>query len=499
MTGWNGASVVRRWAAQAGAGVVLAGLSACGGGGGGEVAAGSDHVAVGSAAASGAAAVAVAVPAVPAMPSVVPITLTTPDYLRLRAQRAAPTGLVPPEASVAARWLADQHSTVATQAGSGLAATDNRLVVPALTVALHRVLSAAATGQSLAQLVAAADPVPPAAVQAWQTGQVQLQAWTQQGAPLATAFWQRIDQSEAGNTWATWQAAEARFDQVTAPDLGADFRALPYADAEQTRLLLRQRLATTVNWSGLTPEAGLFELGPHDLLSVQLLRLRSGVRGFDGDGYRADLFSRDGVLLLALRPQAGTSLRDFAATRLAPALTEAVANLLTGIGSSAARVSDGQLLLPAGSLSLTLDAADVLRQAGVQQVFDKVQANLKGLDVQGGTYAQVKTPTPTFQLDASGFRLAAEQQLAFTFSPANVNGPGYGAINNSGQIGGLSPGVYFCSGGEPVWPAADLSPFFLAVLNPQGWVQALVAVNMPVGTPYTPPCPDFVPWGEPLP
>lgn len=493
MTGWSGAKVVRRWAAQAGAGVALAGLSACGGGSGSGSVAGSDSAAVGSAAASGAAA------AVAAVPVVVPSTLTTPDYLRLRAQRAAPTGLVPPEASVAARWLADQHRAAALQVGSGLAATDNRLVVPALTVALHRVLSAAATGQSLAQLVAAADPAPPAAVQAWQTGQVQLQAWTQQGAPLATAFWQRIDPSEAGNTWATWQAAEARFDQAVAPDLGADFRALPYADAEQTRLLLRQRLVATVNWPGLTPEAGLFELGPRDLLSVQLLRLRSGVRGFDGDGYRADLLSRDGVLLLALRPQAGTALRDFAATRLAPALTEAVASLLTDTGTSAARVSDGQLLLPAGSLILTLDAADALRQAGVQQVFDKVQANLKGLDAQGGTYAQVQTPAPTFQLDASGFRLAAEQQLAFTFSPANVNGPAYGAISNAGQFGGFSPGVNLCAGGGPVWPAADLSPFFLAVLNPQGWVQALIAMNKPVGTPYTPPCPDFVPWGEPLP
>jgi len=475
---------VRRMVGQAAGLLLLATLAACGGGGG--------EGSATPAAAAASAAVAVVAPASSAASAVaadaappVPATRTVAQYLQLREPRSATGVLVPPAAAVSARWLADNLALARQQLVS--AGQANTVVVPALSYAAHRVLSAAAAGDTRAQLLALSDPSPELALQAAQTGQLQLQAWTETAAPLATAFWQLIDQAAAGPLWASWQAAQAPFDQGEAAALAVlrpDVTALGFDDVAQTRLLLRQRLSSAFNWTGVTPVAGLFERAPQDLLTVQLLRLTAGVRGYDGAGYRADALGSDAGWLLMLRPQAG-SLQSFASGPLGAALTDAVAALVSGTGSTAAQVGAGELLLPVGELALPFAPASPLQQAGVTLAFDKVNANFKGLDTLGGTYAQLRAPDVRLQIDGAGLRLGAEQLLAFTFSPLNVNGPSStGGITT--QVGG---DVQFCANGGPVWPAADLRPFVLAVLNPQGWVQALVAVNAPVGVPYVPSCP----------
>lgn len=302
--------------------------------------------------------------------------------------------------------------------------------------------------------------------------------WVAQGFKLTKTFLQATD-SSAGRL-AGWSLAESGFaDGSNYSDASlnhaiANTGVYPRRDAN-TRLVLLHSLGLSAAWSGATAFDGLFERSEHDQFSVSLLRLTTGVTRITGTDYVADLLAAGDLRLLSLRPNAG-SLSAFAANRLAPAMAEAVQTLLVAGGGTA-----GEMLLPAGGLSLYTSADSALVRAGATQVFDEVHANLRGLDEAGGTYA-VESSTPArLSIAAGGLDLNAAHALSFVYSPLNVNGS-YGS--GSTLIGGY----YWCFGGTQTWPVADLRSLFLVLLDRRGAVLALTAIQKPVGTVYQPPC-----------
>lgn len=459
---------------------LLCGLASCGGGDGGGAAASAAAAAAAAASAEAAAAAASLASA---------SSLTVAQYQAQRST-AAGTGTgtaTPADATQQAKLRSADQALAVAQWQTDFAGS-NPVVLPPLVYASARALAAAAQGDTLAQLdtllAGRISLAPDATTAAWQTGQVASAGWAAQGFKLARSFLRAVDSSDG--RLAAWSLADAAFaagsassDAALTQALAAQGLALTdFAATNNLRLLLTHALKLSGGWPAGYTFDGLFEVGPQDLLALPLLRVRTGVKRLAGTDYTADLLAAGPLRVLALRPTAGT-LHAFATTRLAPALAAAVQTLvMDGAGTA------GELLLPLGPLALDAAVDAPIQRAGVTLAFDEVNANLRGLDELGGTYAQVKSAPARLVVSADGLALSAAHGLGLTYSVRNVNS-GYGVIvtNSGGSVAFPVSGP--CT---PVWPVADLRSFFLAVLDSRGALLALVAVQHPSGTAFVPTC-----------
>ena len=409
-------------------------------------------------------------------------TLTAAQYQAIRSsgQGAAPE---PAAQALAALRTADQAlalaqwaAPVAGTARPSLFTGINEVVMPPLTYASARALRAAARGDSLAQmtekLAGRIDLAPDAAAAAWQLSRVRSTAWSAVGFKMARDFLTTIDAGTAG-----WDLSEADF-AGGGPFAAAQVAAMgSFAATNDIRLLLSHELSLTARWPTATAFDGLFERGFHDLLAVRLVRLADGVKRLNGSDFSADMLASGDLRVISLRPSSG-DLTTFANHRLSAALTTAVQTLVIDGGGGA-----GEMLLPLGTVSLDLAVDANLSDAGVTTVFDEVNANLKGLDLLGGTYAQVRSSLAQLEIAADGLSLKAAHSLAFIFSPRNIHGPSNGVsltISNGSFV--------FSCYVDPsyVWPAADLRSLFLIVVDSRGALLALSTLNRPAGTAFSP-------------
>jgi len=427
-------------------------------------------------------------PSVPGTSSAAPVSATVPEYKALRASTGPLVGGAAPDAAALAAMAADNRDWAVAQLLPDVGDVNyNPAVIPALTYAVLRSLGAAADGDSLAQINSHFDLATPPYLAARQTGRVAAQWWAERGQRLRTEFLSATDALGPWPRLAAWSAEEAGFadgsarsDATLAQALSAASSGLSvgaFGDTTHIRLLAAHSLSANTGWSAVIPFEGIFERSPEDLLRLPLLRLTAGVTRHSGADFTADLLHAGDLRLMTLRPAAG-SLQAFAAGRLGPALAEAIDALLADGAAPAA----GEMLLPLGNIGLTLHADAPLRRAGVSQVFDEVNANLRGLDGVGGTYAQAVSPTATLRI-ADGLTLQAAHALAFTFSPRNVNGPSYGSVGFSTFFPDMSFNFGTC-----VWPTPDLRSFFAVILDAQRWVVSVAAIQSLPGTPVTPIC-----------
>ena len=454
---------------------VLCVLAGCGGSDGGSAAASAEAAAAASLASAS--------------------TLTVAQY---QAQRSAAAGTntgtgtgtaTPADAAQQASLRSADQALAVGQWQTDFAGS-NPVVLPPLAYASARALATAAQGDTLAQLntllAGRITLAPDAAAAAWQTGQVASAGWAAQGFKLARGFLGTIDSSDG--RLAAWSLADAAFadgsafnDATLTQALAAQGLALTdFAAATNLRLLLTHTLKLAGGWPAGDTFDGLFEVGPQDLLSLPLLRLRTAVKRLAGSDYTADLLAAGPLRVLSLRPAAG-ELAAFATTRLAPALAAAVQTLLVDGGGTA-----GELLLPLGTLALDAAVDAPIQRAGASLVFDEVNANLRGLDEVGGTYAQVKSAPASLVVSADGLALSAAHGLGLTYSVRNVYGDGFGV--GVTVFDGRYPVIHVNGPCTPVWPSADLRSFFLAVLDSRGALLALMAVQHPSGTAYVPSC-----------
>lgn len=431
----------------------------------------------------------------------IPDSVTIPEYKTLRATVTSVTGGVVPDATVQAALAADNHHLAVTQLNAVLVAqsgadgqTANPVVVPPLTYAVLRSLGAAASGASLDEISASFKLSASMFEAALQTDRIISEWWADRGRRFRTGFLAANDALGLWTRWADWSAAETGFADGSAsgdaaltqsfaaasPDLSLNnFSALT-----DIRLLATHSLAATGVWGAVTPFDGIFERsGPQDLLRLPLLRLTTGVRRHSGADFNVDMLAigeLGGLRLMNLRPTTGT-LTDFTAARLEPALAEAIQALAAGAGTPIA----GEMVLPAMDITLPLQADASLRRAGVNLVYDEVNANLKNLDGVGGTYVQSASPAARLRIAADGLALRAAHAMAFTFSPLNIHGPNYSSgVDSSTSSFHAYPDS--CS-----WPSVDLRSFFLVLLDSHNRVVSLLAMQSPPGVEVAPDCSPY--------
>ena len=400
--------------------------------------------------------------------------VTLPQYTALRAASSA-TPAAPTVDASTALLAANQHLAV-EQLKQVLPDNDNVAVVPPLTLAVLRSLGAAASGTSLAEIGKVFDlsPTPYASLQ--QTGHVASQWWAERGQRLRTGFLSTIDTPKLGSPPATSSFAESGFGDGTAGSDSAFMQGLMAASADLSlnafdapaniRLLALHSLNAKTDWNVVRPFDGVFERGANDMLRLPMVRVSNGVVRHVGADFTADLLKAGDYGLLTLRPASG-ALDTFASTRLESALAESVLALM----SAGATPASGEMVLPLLDSKLPFEADGPLRLAGVNQVYDKVNAELRNLDGVGGNYVQTASPASVLRIAADGLTMHAAQATAFTFSPRNVNGPTAG----SGMTRFTAPS-FFCLG-TCVWPAPDLRSFFIAVLDQRGWVVSIIAIR----------------------
>lgn len=420
-----------------------------------------------------------------------PDTATVAVYktLRTRLTAAMPAASAPGAAGAAELLFAVGELRAA------LGATGNAAVVPPLTQAALNSLAAAATGATLAEIASRFDTAPAPWVAAEKTGRVARQLWADRGRPLRIDFLAATDAFGAPPRLDAWTAAEVGFSDGSAasdPSLSAAMSAAgvslgSFSSPTDIRLLSVDRLAVNVAWTTAVSFDGVFERATHDLLRLPMLRLTAGVRRHAGADFTADVVGAGDLRVMSLRPAAGT-LRDFAASRLEPALAEAIEALLGDTALSAPPAA-ADMVLPVLDFTVAAAADAPLLRAGVHQVYDPVNADLHGLDGVGGTYVQARSADARLTLAAGGLSLSTAHAMAYTFSPLNLHyTPTYGAVTT--QIF-IPPGGFISFADADTvctWPTPDLRSFFLAVLDRRNWVISLLAVQAPGGTAVAPTC-----------
>lgn len=395
------------------------------------------------------------------------------------AQRgsAAPTvsALDAPAIADATRLLAieDLQGRV-DEASSGSTALDNQLALPPLDLAHAATLLAAARGQTASQLQQRFTLTP--AVDAWlRTGSpVARQVWSQRGAPVLLSFLRQVDFTGPANR-GNWQAGDIGFPSIETGFVAALAQAsedlYPYLFDTDTRLAVVDALKSRITWPEAQVIQGRFQDDGGYSRHVSVVVVTQGVVRHAGTGYAANAYTAGGRTVLAIVPDGSTSLRGFLSSgQLDQAIRESAAAVQ---GPAAASLPAGELRLPQGKAGLKPSVDGWLRRRGADLAYNEIQADMRGLDGQGGTYVRMHRPPSLLKVDAAGFALDSAYAAAFTYSPRNVNGPGGGGGTSAGVIISVDTGPDF----EHCSPTPELRSFFLVVLDENAAVLSLAAIS----------------------
>jgi hypothetical protein len=430
--------------------------------------------------------------------------LTVPEYKASRSLvRAVASDPVPNAAALATLAAANRRMAVTQLAADLVNKGGNPAVVPPLAYAAFRTLTAASSGDTLAQINnSGLDTAPVQYVAALQTNRVTSQLWSDRTRRFTPAFLAATDTLGPWSRLANWSAFETGFaDGSFATDAGL-ISGLAQADPNLTvsslpatknlRLLTTHSVAEKASWAAVTPFDGIFDGGQneHDLLQMPMVKVTAGVKRFAGRDFTADSMPMAGGLqLISLRPSAGT-LAAYSGTRLEAALAEVQQGLL----AAGAKPVAGEMILPKVDINLNIDPRAVLARAGISLPFDEVNANFRAMDGLGGVYAKPIYSSASLRVGSDGMTVNAVDATAFTFSPLNIFYTSDGAVvttNITIGFGGIDAtfGLFTCA-----WPTPDLRNFFLVVLDAQGSVVSIAAIQAPPGNEVKPTRTAYNPW-----
>jgi hypothetical protein len=433
-------------------------------------------------------------------PAVVPLTVTVPEYLTLRGSSAVAGAEQAPDAAALAALASANRKLAVNQLSAALAEPgSNPASVPPLTYAALRALTAAASGDTLAQISASGfDVAPSSYIANLQTGRVNSQQWADKGRKFRTGFFAATDALAPSPRLATWAGSETDFatggyatDSLLIKGLsnalvGLTPKLLP-DPTKNIRLLIANSVSEQASWAAVTPFSGVFDqsVTRNDLLQMPMVRVTAGVKRFNGSDYTADVVAMpNGLQMMSLRPTAG-SLPAYSGRRLEAALSE----VLQGLLASGAAASAGEMVLPVMDINLPVNPAWPLLQAGISQPFDSVNANLRNLDGLGGVYASPFFAGAKLRVTHEGAALSAADVTAFAFSPLNTSGSGGAGNTNVTLPISTTFNLFTCT-----WPMPDLRSFFLAIVDSKGWVISLAAIQAVPGTVVTSARTFFNPW-----
>jgi hypothetical protein len=214
------------------------------------------------------------------------------------------------------------------------------------------------------------------------------------------------------------------------------------------------------NWSW--PSAGKFTApytdaaGRRSLLT--LVRVQGAVSSVDGAGYLAKTLALPGqARLVRITPL--DPINTWNAARLSAAVAETAA--------LAPPAEAGELVLLDGTQGAGVGMDD---ERGLSLAMNSVDANFQGLDGTGGTYLRLGSISASAFVDDKELRLGGSQGLQFIYSALNRNGGGVVVID--------TPDPQDCSAA-----AADIAPYFLALLRDDGSVAFLARMATLQGAP----------------
>ena len=158
-----------------------------------------------------------------------PEFVTLPQYKALRAGVVSVSGGVVPSASELAALRAANYKTAVEQLLPGLQPGNKALVVPPLTDAVVRMLAAASSGDTLAQIKSKYDVAPTPYVAALQTSSVASQFWADKDRLFRTGFLAATDSLGPFARLSDWGGSESGFASggfAADPALATAFSAL---------------------------------------------------------------------------------------------------------------------------------------------------------------------------------------------------------------------------------------------------------------------------------
>ncbi len=323
------------------------------------------------------------------------------------------------------------------------------VVLPPLEAAFDNLVRSAARGSTLAELDSRRPAAGSAAVQAAQLAGIERRLWVAEGAPLRSAYLTAVDVPGL-----SWQAtAVGDWGAATQRDIAGVMELQELELKQQTRLVVRDSWVRSFAW----PQVQTFAARVADNRMLAMLRLRGPMHYVRGVGYESwTMALGEGRRLVGLVPD-GIDLAAFASDRLTLARALAAA-------AAAELSTEGDWELPL--LALSSPAPD----PGLSLAYDRVQANLGGLD-GGGSYLRSSRSVQTFGLTDYGLYFQGWQSLAFHFDSSNVGAQGDDS-GGSGTTWVRTPGC----------PEAVVAPrpMLLALLDDSQRLLVLVAVEQPM-------------------
>lgn len=360
---------------------------------------------------------------------------------------ATPAALTAAEKEEVARL--SREWAVATLVPPGGGVGSNEVVIPSLHFARAQAVAAAAAGDTLAQLrlsVPAASPGVQAALMRGLTRTISAGP----DAAVTESFMRSV--TAAGQV-APWAALT--LDQLS---------AATQAGEPRLRLRIRDEFRPSVPWPQVVAFDGVFINAGGVRLQVPMLRVSGQLRRSTSANMTAmALALPQGRWLVRITPTG--PMAQWSAAELQAALAGATADVL-GTGGA---TSGGELVLPAATDFTALGMDD---QRGLTLAQDRVQADLRGLDGRGGTYAELSVGHAGLSLGAAGLTCHGSTTASFVYSPFNnLALDSYGA---SGRWVNWSSSGWFVTGSSPV-PCGDinLQPAYLALVNELGGLEML--------------------------
>ena len=341
----------------------------------------------------------------------------------------------------------------------------NAAAVPAVIAGHVELLRQAAAGDTLTKINTQWPPLADAAVTAALTAPMVRSMWVQTGFEPLASFLSGTDDSAPTRPLQAWSAANTDMVESAYLQSGPVFAMSAYPN---TRVAVLDQFLDNAVWPEAVPFGGVFLGDDGSRRATPLIRLNSGIGLYRGSNFRADLLRQGQRTLFQIRPDPDdTKLVDFARNgRLLRALNELSQAFAPG---ATTLVTSGEMLLPVlSSASGRNLAAQVgpATSAALALATDEINANMKRLDGQGGTYATAGESPPQLAITSAGVSIRTSLAMSLRYSPLNVNGPGGNVTYGAGTML-VNVQVGTC----PHNNAADLRSFILAQLDERsGWL-----------------------------
>lgn len=352
---------------------------------------------------------------------------------------------------------------------------DPAVIMP-LAQAHWRNVARAAQGTLLTKANSLASPSAMAAFLQAPLGSLDRQVWGQSGHLFNNSFLSDLGLVSAASAVNGYTAAPLDFAQsqeLASADFAASINGTigqsgwaSFAPKASTRLVQFDHGVWAWPIQGGQATQALVADDRGRLYKTASLVWRDQVRAVTGADYAARVVGQGAGRVLYIMPNDG-SLSAWSVARLSQVVDEVVA------GASSEAATDGELILPIQTHTLRLDLTAVVK--GLERAFDPLLADLRGLDLQGGTYLKALGDYASLDITADGLKVEAQAGLAFVHDPRNP----YQNTSTSSNYFGNSLGLGQAALDFLTLPACGDVPRvkagFLVLLDANGQLMVLTA------------------------